>query len=317
MEYGRESVVAMISYSVCSSSLLLVNKICMQLIPGPSFVSTMQFVVCTVFIMGLKASGQVVVDDWVWSKVQPYLAYVALFVVGIYCNMKALSVSNIETLIVFRSCCPIVVCVLDWAFLGRELPNRRSVLALLLIVTGAAGYVASDNAFRMVGWTAYSWVTAYFVGISIQMAYGKHIVGPHLGFKSMWGPTLYTNALSIVPMVFIGLIGKEPRRMARVEWTPNAVLWLSISCVVGVAISFTGWWSRSLVTATCYTILGIANKMVTVLVNVLIWDQHASPTGILSLSLCLVGAAAYQQAPIRKPAGGEETVSLADAESST
>ena len=28
-------------------------------------------------------------------------------------------------------------------------------------------------------------------------------------------------------------------------------------------------------TATCYTVLGVANKMVTVLINLLIWDEHA------------------------------------------
>ena len=58
-------------------------------------------------------------------------------------------------------------------------------------------------------------------------------------------------------------------------WTPHAISYLVASCVVGLAISFTGWYCRSQVTATCYTVLGVANKMVTVLVNLLIWDEHA------------------------------------------
>ena len=34
-----------------------------------------------------------------------------------------------------------------------------------------------------------------------------------------------------------------------------------------------------MITATCYTVLGVANKMATVLINCLIWDKHASLLG--------------------------------------
>jgi GDP-mannose transporter len=52
--------------------------------------------------------------------------------------------------------------------------------------------------------------------------------------------------------------------------------------------------------ATTYTIIGVMNKMFTVLVNVVIWDNHASPIGIASLAACLAGGSLYQQAPLRK-----------------
>mmetsp|Transcript_28838 Transcript_28838/g.58032 ORF Transcript_28838/g.58032 Transcript_28838/m.58032 type:complete len:80 (+) Transcript_28838:1000-1239(+) len=41
------------------------------------------------------------------------------------------------------------------------------------------------------------------------------------------------------------------------------------------------------------------NKMLTVTVNVLIWDKHASPAGILSLGVCLAGGTLYKQSPPR------------------
>ena len=34
-------------------------------------------------------------------------------------------------------------------------------------------------------------------------------------------------------------------------------------------------------------------------VNVLIWDKHASVSGIFSLAVCLIGGSLYQQAPPR------------------
>lgn len=81
-------------------------------------------------------------------------------------------------------CVPLIVCVLDWAFLGRQLPSLRSIFALLVVAGGCAGYVMTDRAFKLNGWGAYTWVSAYFVIISFEMAYGKHIVGPHLQFAS-------------------------------------------------------------------------------------------------------------------------------------
>jgi hypothetical protein len=37
----------------------------------------------------------------------------------------------------------------------------------------------------------------------------------------------------------------------------------------------------------------------------LIWDQHAPPLGIASLSICLVGGVFYQQAPMRATLNGD------------
>merc|ERR1712205_272376 len=45
------------------------------------------------------------------------------------------------------------------------------------------------------------------------------------------------------------------------------------------------------------------NKLLTVLINVLIWDKHASPVGIAALCVCLGGGAMYQQAPLRRSKG--------------
>ena len=47
-------------------------------------------------------------------------------------------------------------------------------------------------------------------------------------------------------------------------------------------------------------VLGVANKMLTVLANVVIWDDHATPAGIACLVGCLVCATAYRPAPLRR-----------------
>ena len=41
------------------------------------------------------------------------------------------------------------------------------------------------------------------------------------------------------------------------------------------------------------------NKCLTILLNVIIWDQHATPGGIFSLFICITGGMIYQQSPMR------------------
>ena len=41
------------------------------------------------------------------------------------------------------------------------------------------------------------------------------------------------------------------------------------------------------------------NKCLTVLLNTLIWDQHAKPGGIFCLFLCIGGGMIYKQSPMR------------------
>ena len=234
-----------------------------------------------------------------WSKVKPYLIYVLTFSAGIYTNMKALEGSNVDTVIVFRCCTPIAVSICDYLFLGRQLSNMRSGFALLLLLVGAVGYVTADNAFRMDGAGAYFWVTVYFVLLCFNMIYGKQIVDA-VPMKSMWGPALYSNFLSIPPTLAMGLAAGEQDRVSEVVWTQKALALLLLSCVLGVGISFTGWYARKAVSATLYTLVGVMNKLLTVVVNLLIWDQHSSAVGLMWLVLCIVAGSIYQQAPMRQ-----------------
>lgn len=254
---------ALLAYSLISASMLLVNKTVLRAVPLPALVSVLQFGVSAAFCLLLKASGRVAVDGFEWAKVKPYCVYVCLFAGSIYTNMRALELANVETVIVFRSALPLLVSLLEVAFLGRELPSRRSTVALALLAAGAAAYMYTDKDWRA-GGQAYGWALAYFCVLSIEMCWGKHIVGPHLGLKSMWGPVLYTNTLSVPLMLGVAITTGEPPRLAEVTWPASTTLLLLLSCVLGLAISYFGFVARRAVTATCFTVVGVLNKLLTV-----------------------------------------------------
>jgi len=225
--------------------------------------------------------------------------------------------ANVETVIVFRSCTPMAVCLFEYYIYRRALPSRRSCAALLLITTGAVCYIATDREFQVKGVAAYYWAMLWWFVLIFQLTYGKFLV-TGIQLKTLWTPVLFTNTLSIVPAIMLGTVSGEfsHARLSQIAITSTGLFWLLLSCVIGIGISWAGFLCQSLITATAYSVVGVMNKMLTVTVNVLIWDKHASPAGISSLLVCLVGGSLYQQAPPRdKSAEATETVMLRTAHS--
>lgn len=288
---------AIIGYSLCSSTLLLANKMAMMYIPSPSAVSFMQILFSTVVVLGLKFAGYPI--DWFeWEKVKAYSIYIVLFVFAIYTNMKALEYSNVETVIVFRACSPLAVAMIEFLFMDREFPSTRSSLSLLGVVIGALMYCLSDSQLSLYGLGAYTWVLIYFVLITLEMTYGKKLTSS-VKMDSVWGPVLYCNALSVVPMFLLGYAeGGFLEKLSMIfDISFAGFMVVLFSCIVGTLIGYTGWLCRGMVSATTYTLVGVVNKFLTVLLNVFIWDKHSTVFGIVSVLICLGAGTFYQQAP--------------------
>lgn len=168
-DLNRDVVLSILSYSFCSGTLVLLNKLTLFYLPFPSLVVVFQLVACLFIIYGAHAAGYISVDPIQWEYVKPYLLYIFFFSTGVYCNMRSLNVSNVETVIVFRALSPVVVAFLDALFLGREWPSKRSWAGLCTLVIGAYGYASQDEKFQTQGMGAYFWPTLYTIIIALEM----------------------------------------------------------------------------------------------------------------------------------------------------
>lgn len=138
------SALPLIGFSLCSSSLLVLNKLCLTHAALPSVLATFQFIVVTAAVAVLMATGQTQVELSA-SRVRAYISYIAVFSGAIYTNMKSLSHYSVETIIVVRSCCPLLVAVLERNMLGHALPAPRSAVALFALFGCAVGYAYSES----------------------------------------------------------------------------------------------------------------------------------------------------------------------------
>jgi GDP-mannose transporter len=166
---------AILGYSLCSSTLLLANKMAMVHLPSPSLVSFIQIFSSTIIVLLLKYVVGVKVDDFDWTACKAYAIYTVAFVASIYTNMQALSSSNVETVIVFRACTPITVGIIEYFFMDRAWPSLRSSVSLVVVTTGAVIYCLSDSQFVVDGVAAYFWAIMYFFCITFEMTYGKSV----------------------------------------------------------------------------------------------------------------------------------------------
>lgn len=230
-----------------------------------------------------------------------YLLYVLAFSLSLFTNSRALMSSNLETIIVFRSTVPIFVCILEFLFLGREMPCLQSLLSLVGIVLGALGYVLTDDQFFLEGWSGYSYVLLYVFMLSFDMAYGKKLTNEVN--LTIWGSVFYTNSMSLVVLFLVGIFSEEFRHISDVNWQEgNTLLLLFMSCIVSTGISYAGWNCRSLLSATSYTVVGVLNKLLAVFLSYIFFADHAKPEGIFCLLICLISGYFYKQAPLlQKP----------------
>ncbi|XP_010454289.1 PREDICTED: GDP-mannose transporter GONST4 isoform X3 [Camelina sativa] len=306
-QYTTTSLV--IGYALCSSLLAVINKFAITYFNYPGLLTALQYLTCTFAVWLLGKLGFLHHDPFTWETAKKFLPAAIVFYLAIFTNTNLLRHANVDTFIVFRSLTPLLVAIADTIFRSQPLPSRLTFLSLIVILAGAVGYVATDSAFTL---TAYSWALAYLVTITTEMVYIKHMVS-HLGLN-IWGYVLYNNLLSLmIAPIFWFLTGEYTEVFAAVNenrgnlFEPVAFSAVALSCVFGFLISYFGFAARNAISATAFTVTGVVNKFLTVVINVLIWDKHATPVGLVCLLFTICGGVGYQQSvALDKPVDTEK-----------
>merc|ERR1719238_1301747 len=143
---------------------------------------------------------------------------------------------------------------------------------MLALVAGAFAYVYTDASFVVTG---YVWVGVWYAIFCFDQLYIKHAVDT-VKMRSNWGRVFYTNLWASL-MLLVMTVATEPRVLKSMRWGWRPITALSISCAAGVAMSYFAFLCRAAVSATSFTVVGNVCKILTVLINISIWDKHASP----------------------------------------
>ena len=289
-------------YAIINSQMLLVNKICMHHIRSANFAMTCQLAFTAAFVHVAGRQLKVVeCDQLEWAKVKRFLPATWCFVGLLYSSMLAIKRVPVDTFVCTRNSVPLVIALAEWMFLGRSFPSPRSIGALLLVLGGVVLYVQLDVHFDSEG---YAMLLLWYCFCLCESLYTKHIVDSME--MSTWSRSYYFNLLAIPACLVLYVAGGDHEHVMNQQWTFWAVFWLLLSCVFGVGMSYSSFRLRRMISATSFSLVGNVCKVLTIVVNFIIWDQHATNFGFMALSVSLFGAMMYRQAPMRSElaAGG-------------
>ncbi|MBA0706612.1 hypothetical protein Golax_018712 [Gossypium laxum] len=297
-------------YCISASLLSIINKWAVMKFPYPGALTALQY---------LTSAAGVVLCGWFkvlehdpldLRTMGQFLPAAIIFYLSLFTNSELLLHANVDTFIVFRSAVPIFVAIGETLYLSQPWPSLKTWISLGTIFGGSVLYVLTDYQFTL---TAYTWAAAYLVSMSIDFVYIKHVVMT-IGLNT-WGLVLYNNleALLLFPLelLIMGELKKIKHEISdESDWHSfQVILPVGLSCLFGLAISFFGFSCRRAISATGFTVLGIVNKLLTVVINLVIWDKHSSFVGTVGLLICMLGGVMYQQSTSSKPkAVSEATV---------
>mmetsp|Transcript_48685 Transcript_48685/g.152835 ORF Transcript_48685/g.152835 Transcript_48685/m.152835 type:complete len:341 (-) Transcript_48685:42-1064(-) len=288
-----------VSHMTVSSTMLVLNKAVLKLIPAATTVLLFQVGSSAILLYGLGKMNVIRVDPFELTTARAFFWNAVAFMILLFTNAKALEAANVEAVIVFRTLSIFVTAYGDFRLLQARALSMEAIGALCLVVLGAIGFVLSDKGFVI---SNMFWVFIYGCANAAYPLVTKMVIRSN--DMTSWGRTYYNNLMTFLvflPGVFV--LG-EHRTIFNLEkeggLNIQALTLLFLSCVWGTAISFLGFFCLEYVTATTFNVMGNANKILTLVVNGLLWDQHATLQANLCLAVSLIGAGLYGEAKRRQ-----------------
>jgi len=266
--------------------MLLGNKVVLLSFPFPLALTFVQL-----FSAALLTLPVAVISGLTKLSKRQFGLYVlegALFSVSIFASLKSLSLTNVGTVIIGRSCLPMVV------YAGERLQGKtasltwRSCCSLGGVLAFATLYAFDAKGVRLT-LVGLLWVIFWLFLVAVQMIYGKWLVGAVN--VSHVERVFYTN--------FCGLPLFAPLASSEAFAFYDAVklggpYQIICSCLTGVTIGYTSWRLRALISATSFSLIGVLNKMLTVCVAITFWHDEGSSMSLIALVGCLVSGFFYE-----------------------
>jgi drug/metabolite transporter (DMT)-like permease len=302
-------------YCISASLLSIINKLAVMKFPYPGALTALQYFTSAAGVLVCGWFRVVEHDSLDLLTMWRFLPAAVMFYLSLFTNSELLLHANVDTFIVFRSLVPIFVAIGETLFLHQPWPSLKTWLSLATIFGGSVLYVLTDYQFTVM---AYSWAVAYLVSMTIDFVYIKHVVMT-IGLNT-WGLVLYNNleALLLFPLelLIMGELKKIKHEISdESDWHSfGVVLPVGLSCLFGLAISFFGFSCRRAISATGYTVLGVVNKLLTVVINLVVWDKHSTFIGTVGLLICMLGGIMYQQSTSKPKAVPEVKAEQTDEE---
>ena len=300
------TALAIVGYTLCSASMMIVNKHVVRFYKLPLTVLLIQMLFATV-VLGTCLRHTLAFgttrDVLRWARAVP-----PLFTLMLGSGMLALRFASMGAVVVGRNVTPLLSLALEAALL-RERPRATACewATLVFVLSGAIVYIHAD-----IG-AATSVAGVAFIALNVVAATSERLVQRHLMavdpvstnknamlfINNAIGALIVGLAVPLVPTSSHGT--PEPQTWAALALTPNVDpseitfnhFMLLLSCIVGIAIGAAGLHVQSRVSATSFLVLVNLNKVLVVVFGVVVFGEAHTAPAVLGMVASLLGGAAY------------------------
>ena len=268
--------------------MLLGNRAILKSLPYPEALTFLQLAFASVF------SVPVVLYTG-YTKLSPksiflYVCEGGLFCLSILLNLRALTLTNVGTVIIARCLLPVLVFLSERAIGTQISLSPRSCVSLLGVLLCGSVYAHDRNGVRGSVEGLY-WTGAWLTVLTLQIVFGKWLLNT-ISIKQI-ERVMYTN-VSGIPLL-LPFCREEVRILInRLLLSTINLLLVLLTCLVGVSIGYTSWQLRAKVAPTTFSLIGLLNKMATVFLAFVMWSDEGTPTSLCALLGCLLFGALYQ-----------------------
>ena len=274
-------------YSTCSTTMLVTNKLAVEACNAPTLLTCVQLGTASsavIFLLYFREYKHVGI-----KVMALYAVEATCFAFGLLANMLSLLYTSVGAVIAARSCVPLIVVCYEVISSSRRIPRAGACLALLGVAGCATGYASTDSEVQISGLRGGFWLAMYVAILSFQTVYGKWIISR--ARMSHLQRVLYTNIFGLPMLCCIVIVTGETHQLVV---SRLALRTAALTCVLGLGISYSGWELRAIVDATTFSLIGVLNKSLSILLSLIVFGRSSSWSGIFLLLGSILSVFLYE-----------------------
>jgi len=238
--------------------------------------------------------------DFLWFAPAPCFLFAGMLLTSMY----AYSYNTVATIVVFRNLSPLFAMAAELLQAKPIDVNTAMVFALCMAVVGCVVFGHGNIQLSVMGFVTVmlNLFIATTERVVVRWIMKKEVVGADGNKRQLKindsGMMFYYNALGMVPAALLILAFGEYKEYATV-WsalTPTGGLYVALSCIVGVAISYTGFRLQRRVSATTFLVTTNTNKMAVIGFGAFVLKDKYTVFQVIGCGLAMSSALVYAKA---------------------
>ncbi|KAL6223185.1 hypothetical protein ACLB2K_006574 [Fragaria x ananassa] len=301
----NQALLSGLAYCISSCSMILVNKFVLSSYDFNAGISLMlyQNFISVIIVSTLSLLRVISTEPLTWRLVKVWLPVNVIFVGMLITSMFSLKYINVAMVTVLKNVTNVITAVGEMYLFQKHHDSRVWAALFLMIISAISGGV-TDLSFHAIG---YAWQLAncfltasYSLTLRRVMDTAKHVTKS--GKLNEFSMVLLNNSLSLPLGILLIFVFNEVDYLFTTPLLRLPSFWLviTLSGILGLAISFTSMWFLHQTGATTYSLVGSLNKIPLSVAGIVLFKVPTSLENSASIFFGLLAGVFFARAKMRE-----------------